>query len=479
MANARVERRLAAILAADVVGYSRLMGADEEGTLAALKSHQRELFDPKIAEHRGRIVKTTGDGALVEFASAVDAVRCAVDIQRAMAQRGVSVSDDRRITFRIGINVGDVITDEGDLFGDGVNIAARIEAIAEPGGVSMSEDAYRQIEGKIDAAFEYAGQQQLKNIAKPIRIYRLRLDADAQPPALALPDKPSIAVLPFDNMSDDPDQEYFADGMAEDIITALSRCAWLFVIARNSSFTYKGRAVDIRQVGRELGVRYVLEGSVRRGGNRVRFTAQLIEATSGTHIWADRIDGELSDIFALQDHITEKVIGSIEPNLQLAEIARLKHKHTPNLDAYDLLLRAQQLEYEFTEQSLTAAIECLEPGAEDRSFICPCHGARGLLLCRAALSGLGQGFRSRGRGRPATGRPRAGAWEATTATSCGWWRSQPGISTPDTQRAKELAYQSLQINPNSAVALGHGGLARGHLRQRRQGVWSCFNAPTG
>ena len=370
-----------------------------------------------------------------------------------------------------------MITDEGDLFGDGVNIAARIEAIAEPGGVSMSEDAYRQIEGKIDAAFEYAGQQQLKNIAKPIRVYRLRLDADAQPPALALPDKPSIAVLPFDNMSDDPDQEYFADGMAEDIITALSRCAWLFVIARNSSFTYKGRAVDIRQVGRELGVRYVLEGSVRRGGNRVRFTAQLIEATSGTHIWADRIDGELSDIFALQDHITEKVIGSIEPNLQLAEIARLKHKHTPNLDAYDLLLRAQQLEYEFTEQSLAAAIECLNRALKIDPSYAPAMALAAYCYAERRYQGWGkdsaaeveEGRRLAARALELGKDDGNVLWMVAFAT----WH----LDT-NTQRAKELAYQSLQVNPNSAVALAMAAWLEAISDNGAKG-WNCFNAPTG
>src|ERR1700680_2908243 len=270
MAEARVERRLAAILAADVAGYSRLMGVDEEGTLATLKAHRRELIDPKIAEHRGHIVKTTGDGALVEFGSAVDAVRCAMEIQRAIVKRNAGVPQDKRIEFRIGINVGDIIMDGGDIFGDGVNIAARVQTLAEPRTTCLAEFADQQIKGKITADVSDMGEQRLKNIAQPVRVYGLRLDGGPVRPMLALPDKPSIAVLPFQNMSGDPEQEYFADGMVEDIITALSRFKSLFVIARNSSFIYKGRAVDIKQVGRELGVRYILEGSVRKAANQVR-----------------------------------------------------------------------------------------------------------------------------------------------------------------------------------------------------------------
>src|SRR5262245_17662772 len=274
----RVERRLTAILAADVAGYSRLMGADEEGTLAQLKAHRHALVDPKIAEHRGRIVKTTGDGMLVEFASVVDALRCAVEVQRGMAERNTEVAKDRRIEFRVGIHQGDIIIDGGDIFGDGVNVAARLEGTAEAGGICVSSRVQEDAEGKLEITFENAGEQQLKNIARPVRVYRVRPSgaAPSSRPALPVPDKPSIAVLPFQNMSGDPEQEYFADGVVEDIITALSRMRWLFVIARNSSFTYKGRAVDVKQVSRELGVRYILEGSVRKAANRVRITGQLI-----------------------------------------------------------------------------------------------------------------------------------------------------------------------------------------------------------
>jgi len=343
LSNERIERRLAAILAGDVVGYSRLMGADEEGTLARLQAHRRELVDPKIAEHRGRIVKTTGDGILIEFASMVDAARCALEIQHAMGERNVSVPKDEQIVFRIGLNIGDIILEGGDIFGDGVNIAARLETIADPGGICVSEDAYRQLRGKFDSLFEDGGNQQLKNIAQPVRVYRMRQEkapAAEREPRIALPDKPSIAVLPFQNMSGDPEQEYFADGMVEDIITGLARIKWLFVIARNSSFVYKGRAVDVRQVGRELGVRYVLEGSVRKAANRVRITGQLIEAETGAHLWADRFDGALSDVFDLQDRITESVVGVVEPSVRQSEIDRSRRKHPESLGAYDLYLRA-------------------------------------------------------------------------------------------------------------------------------------------
>ena len=347
MAEARVERRLAAILAADVAGYSRLMGVDEEGTLAALKRHRSELIDPKIAEHRGRTVKTTGDGALVEFASAVDAVRCATEIQRAMAGRNADVPEDRRIEFRIGINVGDIIFDEGDIYGDGVNIAARVETLASPGAICLSDYAYQQIKGKLALDVTEMGEQQLKNIVQPVRIYGVRPDWAAVRPALVLPDKPSIVVLPFQNMSGDPEQQYLADGIVEDIITALSRFKALLVIARNSSFTYKGRAVDVKQVGRELGVRYVLEGSVRATANRVRITGQLVDTATGAHLWADRFDGGLDDIFDLQDQVTESVVGAIAPVVEKAEIERARRKPTESLDAYALYLRGLARFYQY------------------------------------------------------------------------------------------------------------------------------------
>jgi TolB-like protein/class 3 adenylate cyclase len=358
MAEARAERRLAAILAADVAGYSRLMGVDEEGTLTALKAYRREVIDPKIAEHRGRIVKTTGDRALVEFASAVDAVRCAMEIQRAMTKRSAEIPEERRIEFRIGINVGDIIIDEGDIYGDGVNIAARLETLASPGAICLSDHAYQQIKGKLALEVSDMGEQQLKNIAQPVRVYGVRLDDAATRPALSLPDRPSIAVLPFQNMSGDPDQEYFADGMVEDIITALSRMPRLFVIARNSSFTFKGRLVDVKHVGRELGVRYVLEGSVRKAGTRVRITGQLIDASTGMHLWADRFEGALEDIFDLQDQVTMSVVGAIAPQLEQAEIERAKHKPTESLDAYDYFLRGMASYYRRTREAINSRCRC-------------------------------------------------------------------------------------------------------------------------
>jgi len=336
-------RRLAAILAADVAGYSRLMGADEEGTLERLKALRCDLVDPKIAEHHGRIVKTTGDGLLVEFASIVDAVRCAVAVQQAMPERNTGIGADDRIELRIGINLGDVIVEGEDLYGDGVNIAARIEALADAGGVFVSNTVHDHVRDRLPFVFEDLGEQQVKNIIRPVRVYRVRDTAAVKgpsTPALPLPDKPSIAVLPFANMSGDPEQEYFADGMVEEIITALSRIRWLFVIARNSSFTYKGQAVDVKQVGRELGVRYVLEGSVRKAGGRLRITAQLIDAPTGAHLWADRFDGSLEDVFDLEDKVASSVAGVIEPALQAAEIARSAHRPTNDLTAYDLYLRA-------------------------------------------------------------------------------------------------------------------------------------------
>ncbi|WP_245310948.1 adenylate/guanylate cyclase domain-containing protein [Bradyrhizobium valentinum] len=359
MSSEHVERRLAAILAADVAGSCRLIGIDEEGTLARLKALRRTVFDPKIAEHRGRIVKNTGDGALVEFASVVDAVRCAVEVQRRMAEQNIDVPQDKRIELRIGIHVGDIIINDNDIFGDGVNIAVRLEGIAEPGGICISDDAQRQIRGKVELACVDMGMQALKNIAEPMRAWCVRFDVavstsmrpsavTAQP--LTVPGKPSIAVLPFINMSGDPEQDYFADGMVEDIITALSRFKALFVIARNSSFTYKGRAVDVKQVGRELGVRYVLEGSVRKAANRVRITGQLVDTATGAHLWAERFDGGLGDIFDLQDQVTESVVGAIAPAVEQAEIERAKRKPTESLDVYTLYLRGLARSYQFASR---------------------------------------------------------------------------------------------------------------------------------
>lgn len=367
----REQRRLTTILAADVAGYSRLVGADEEGITRRLRALRVELFDPKITSNRGRVIKTTGDGILIEFASVVDAVRCAIDVQRAMTRHNADFIAEKRIEFRVGIHLGDVIVEsDGDLLGDGVNIAARLEGISEPGGICLSEDAYRQVRDKIAPVFVDWGERELKNIVHPVRVYAIAgqnddamgaktgnpgsaarsVDSDFRrggdnsawvgSAPLALPDKPSIAVLPFQNMSGDPEQDYFADGMVEDIITGLSRIKWVFVIARNSSFVYKGKAIDVKQVGRELGVSYVLEGSVRKSGNRVRITGQLVKAETGAHLWADKFDGALDDVFDLQDRITASVVGVVEPSLRQAEIERARRKRPDNLDAYDLYLRA-------------------------------------------------------------------------------------------------------------------------------------------
>ena len=367
LSGEHVERRLAAILAADVAGSCRLIGINEEGTLAQLRALRKTLFDPKIAEHHGRVVKNTGDGALVEFASVVDAVRCADKIQRSVSEQNTNVPQDKRIEFRIGIHVGDIIIADDDIFGDGVNIAVRIEGIAEPGGISISDDAHRQIRGKVDITFEDTGSQSLKNIAEPMRVWRIEVNSpttprvsipsfanDAEP--LALPDGPSIAVLPFQNMSDDPDQDYFADGVVDEIITALSRFKdTLFVIARNSSFAYKGKVVDIKQVGRELGVRYVLEGSVRKAAGQVRIIGQLIDAASGRHLWADRFEGELNDIFALQDRMTESVVSAIHSKVLQTEIDSAVRRPN-NLSAYDLCLRAFPHLYSWTRDGTAEAL---------------------------------------------------------------------------------------------------------------------------
>jgi TolB-like protein/class 3 adenylate cyclase len=341
------QRRLAAIVSADVAGYSRLMGRDESGTLAALKSIRQEIIDPAIASHGGRIVKTTGDGLLLEFPSVVNAVRCAVEVQTAMADRTAGIAEDRRIAFRVGINIGDIIVEGDDIFGDGVNVAARLQEIAAPGGICISNRVHEDVRDRLDAAFDDGGTQALKNIARPVQVWRLQ-PATAVPPkpvpaptALPLPDKPSIAVLPFQNMSGDSEQEYFTDGITEDIITALSRFPTLLIIARNSSFTYKGKAVDIKQVGRELGVRYVLEGSVRRGGNRIRITAQLIDASTGNHVWADRYDRELTYVFAVQDEITATITARLGTSIERVEIDASGRKSPSNLGAYDYYLRAR------------------------------------------------------------------------------------------------------------------------------------------
>jgi len=455
-------RRLAAILAADVAGYSRLMGVDEEGTHERLKALRRELLDPKIAEHHGRIVKTTGDGVLVEFASVVDAVRCAVAMQQAMPERNAGIAADSRIELRIGINLGDVIVEPDDIYGDGVNIAARLETLAEAGGVFVSNTVYDQVRDRLPFVFEDLGEQQVKNIARPVRVYRIHDIAAAKTaaqPVLLLPDKPSIAVMPFANMSGDPEQEYFVDGMVEEIITALSRIRWLFVIARNSSFTYKRQAVDVKQVGRELGVRYVLEGSVRKAGGRMRITAQLIEAATGANLWADRFDGSLDDVFELQDKVAVSVAGVIEPELQTAEVRRSAERPTNDLTAYDLFLRALPRAESGEKDGIVEALDLLGRAVERDPRYGPALGLAARCHNRLHVSGWTDD--------PETNR-REGVDLARRALRVA--RDDPGVLSmaayvfgyfgEDIDTAISLIDRSLELNPSFARGWGSSGWLR-------------------
>jgi adenylate cyclase len=463
-------RRLAAILAADVVGYSRLMGLDEAGTARALREH-RSAADPLIGEHGGRVVKTTGDGVLIEFGSVVGAVECVLALQKLAAERNAGIASDRQMQWRIGIHIGDVLIEGDDILGDGVNIAARLEGISEPGGICISEDAFRQVRGKVEVEFADLGEQSLKNIASPLRVYSVR-PASASKPRLApaaslpLPDKPSIAVLPFANMSGDPEQDYFADGMVEEIITALSRIRWLFVIARNSSFTYKGKAVDVKQVGRELGVRYVLEGSVRKGGNRVRITGQLIDATTGSHVWAERYDRELTDIFAVQDEITERVAAAVEPRLYAAEYERIERKPPERLDAWECVVKAVAR----AAQRTRAGMEEAEKLCRQAIAAAPGYGQAHSVLAWALVWGRylsGQLYLSEQLKSPLT----EAAAEVRTALAIDerdtWAHLAHGVLQffRRDHAAAEAAYRrALAFNPSSALAhaaLGHALAAQG------------------
>ncbi len=501
MATERVERRLAAVLAADVAGYSRLVGIDEEGTLARLRSLRLGLIDPAIAAHRGRIISTAGDGILVEFPSVVDAGRCALAVQRGVVRHEAGMGADRRIAFRIGIHLGDVVVDGTDLLGDAVNIAARLEGIAEPGGITVSEDAWRQVRDKLAETFVDLGEQTLKNIARPVRVYRIDVagGAEERPPALALPDKPSIAVLPFQNLSGDPEQEYFTDGMVEDIITGLARIKWLFVIARNSSFAYKGRVVDIKQVGRELGVRYVLEGSVRKGGNRLRITGQLIEAETGTHLWADRYDGVLEDVFDLQDRITETIVGIIEPSVRRAEIARARRKRPDSLGAYDLYLRALPHTQSAMPDDAAIAMGHLEQAlkldpdyAAVHAAMASCHEVRfrsagfaeadrteGVRHARLALA-LGTDDAASLAIAALTVLHLAGDFEAAAGAiaralslnaSCAtalYWGAHIHALSGDPALGEDYANRALRLSPFDPLSYeGHAALAAARIRQRR------------
>lgn len=474
-----MERRLAAILAADVAGSCRLIGLDEEGTLARLKALRRTIFDPKIAEHRGRVVKNTGDGAIAEFASVVDAVRCADEIQHGMAEQNIDVPQNKQIELRIGIHVGDIIIEENDIFGDGVNIAVRLEGIAEPGGISISDDARRQIRGKIDVTFEDLGSQSLKNITEPMRVWRVPCGraVSAVPPrlrvddaALTLPDKPSIAVLPFTNLSSDPEQEYFADGMAEDIITALSHFKALFVIARNSSFTYKGRAVDVKQVGRELGVRYVLEGSVRQAANRVRITGQLVDTATGAHLWAERFDGGFGDTFDLQDQVTESVVGAIAPAVEKAEIERAKRKPTDSLDAYALYLRGLARFYQFTgRQANDEALRLFSSAIERDPDFAAAYGRAA--LCYAFAKGNGWISVTENEiakvARLAQRAVELGKDDAIALAASGWAVT---FVVRDLGGGAALIDRALGLNSNLAEAWFYGGWVKNYLGEPKLAI---------
>jgi adenylate cyclase len=457
-------RRLAAILAADVAGYSRLMAADEVRTLEVLKACRREVVDPAIAAHRGRIVKTTGDGMLVEFGSAVDAVTCAMAVQDKMASRGGNLS------FRIGINVGDIIIDGDDIFGDGVNVATRVENECEPGSVCLSANAYEQIRNKTTFAFEDRGEQTLKNIDRPVRIFAVRLAESSAArvssalPDLAkplpLPDKPSIAVLPFQNMSGDPEQDYFADGMVEEIITALSRFHWLFVIARNSSFTYKGKAVDIKQVGRELGVRYVLEGSVRKAGSRVRITGQLIDAITGAHLWADRFEGSLESVFDLQDEVASCVVGALDPKLLQAEIARAKSKPVADLAAYDCFMRGMDFVHQWTKESNEEALRQFRKSIELDPEYAPAHAHAAWCLCWRKLSGVTSEQDRRDAERFASDALRLGKDDAHSLTWAGYTKAVFAQNRSEIEEGAALIDRAMALNPNFARSWNMSGMVR-------------------
>jgi adenylate cyclase len=389
MAEERMERRLSAILAADIAGYSALMAADEARTVRDLKGHQAVVL-PMIGEFAGRIIDTAGDGILAEFPSVLNAVECALAIQSKMAERNAAIEPERRMQFRLGINIGDVVHDGARIYGDGINVAARLESIAEAGGICISGKVYEEINGRIDLACQDIGEQQLKNIARPVRAYRVRLDgiAPTADPAPALPTKPSIAVLPFLNMSGDPEQEFFADGITEDLITDLSKASGLFVIARNSSFAYKGRSVKVQEIGRDLGVRFVLEGSVRKAGNRVRITAQLIEAGNGGHLWAERFDRDLTDIFSTQDEVVEKIVGALAVTFTRGEQQRLHRRGTASVEAYEAWLRARALLTRGTRESVAQAKAMYRRAIEiDGNFPAPHAG-----LALAGISDYSSGW---------------------------------------------------------------------------------------
>lgn len=445
MADERVQRRLAAILAADVVGFSRLMGEDETGTLNALNLHRAELVHPTVAEHRGRIVKLMGDGALVEFSSVVDAVECAVAVQLGMAERNADVAENKQITFRIGINLGDILIEGDDIYGDGVNVAARLEAEADPGGICVSSDAYRQVLGKIDLSFEDIGERALKNIAEPVRAYRWKNGKAAAPSKTALvpepyaPDKPSIAVLPFDNMSNDPEQEYFSDGLVEDLITDISKISGLFVIARNSSFSFKGQSRDVKEIAKKLGVKHVVEGSVRKMGARLRINAQLIDAATGGHLWAERYDGDVENIFEFQDDIRDQIVAALKVSLTPAEQSDAQRHLTDSIEAYELFLRARTMFFQFNPQAFDECRSLYEQAIEiDPNFA-------------AAYANL------------------------VMPLQTGWSFAWPGYDDA-LEKALNYAEKAVELDSNLGLAHARLGWVQGFMRQHDAGVESFERA---
>ena len=428
-------RRLVAILAADIAGYSRLMAADEPGTLARLKKIRTDSVEPTVTSFGGSVVGSAGDSLLVEFASVVKAVDCAVTIQTALAAANAELADDKRMEFRIGVNLGDVIADGGTIYGDGVNIAARLEKLAEPGGVCIGGSVYDQIKGKLPFACVDLGEQKMHNIPEPVRAYRVERPHDASlADALPLPDKPSIAVLPFQNMGGDKDQDYFSDGITEDIITGLSKLHWIFVIARNSTFAYKGKSPDIRTVGRELGVHYVLEGSVRKSGEQLRITAQLIDATTGAHVWAERYDRAIADIFAVQDEITERVIGALEPQLYAAENRRFQKKATESLDAWGCVMRAMPYVWTWAAADNEAGVKIAGAGVHDRPSLCARDRPARLDLCRSRPSRRSRSRRDAGEGAVAGGARDGSGQQRCVGTSCCRLRPHGGPPIPARDR---------------------------------------------
>ncbi len=457
MTGERIQRRLAAILAADVAGYSRLMGEDEEGTLSALTGHRAELIEPCLAEHGGRLVKTTGDGLLVEFASAVDAVRCAIAFQEGMRVRNAGIAEDHRIRFRIGLNLGDVMVQDDDVFGDGVNIAARLEALAEPDRIVVSGKIHDEARGKVDAAFDDLGPQRVKNIAEPVAAFCVRTDAgEAETiPDPALPDRPSIAVLAFDNMSGDAEQEYFSDGIAEDIVTDISKISGLFVIARNSSFAYKGKTVDVKRVSRELGVKFVLEGSVRKAANRVRITAQLIDGSTGGHLWAERYDRVLEDIFAIQDEITRNIVEALKVELALDERDRIGGPTTTSIEAYDFALRAREMLLRHKQEDNAEALKLYKRSIElDPDFI-TAHAELAITLFTSYLNGWNDDAEATlQRGRQLASR----AVELDPSDPQGHWALAYGrLWTRDLAGALEAIEKAAALGPNYAEAYATRG----------------------